>query len=169
MVRSFCLLLWYLSVFLVQSQGPRRAQWVSQEKRGASYIQGEHDTHPTQPSFVLFQMSGRWGIGYRISTEAKMWDTYDVSAFIDQLRTIKGDPGWIIVNLSGPAHGGDVYLSHHPLLWSLGNTDATPEPGGRDLFQELADAIHAEGLKVIAYMAAQGKWSSLSKCFPLND
>ena len=48
MARSFSLLLWSLSVFLVASaNGTRRAEWVSKEKRGASYIQGEHDTHPT--------------------------------------------------------------------------------------------------------------------------
>ena len=110
-----------------------------------------------------FQMSGRWGIGYRIHTNAPSWNTYNVQAFIDQLRTIKGDPGWIILNLSGPAHGGDIYLSHHPLLWSLGNTEATPELGGRDLFRELLDAIHGEGLKVIAYMAGQGKWLVLAQ------
>jgi hypothetical protein len=109
------------------------------------------------------KMSGRWGIGYRIQTDAPTWDTYDVNAFISQLRTIKGNPGWIIVNLSGPAHGGDVYLSHHPLLWSLNNTDATPSPTGRDLFKELLDAIHGEGLKVIAYMAGQGAFTSLPR------
>jgi hypothetical protein len=101
-------------------------------------------------------MSGKWGIGYRLQVDAYVWENYNVTAFIEQLRTIKGNPSWIIVNLSGPAHGGDIYLAHHPLLWSLGNTAATPEPGGRDLFRELLDAIHAEGLKVITYMAGQG-------------
>ena len=103
-------------------------------------------------------MSGRWGIGYRIGVDEPTWTTYSVSAFINQLRTIKGNPGWIIVNLSGPAHGGDIYFAHHPLLWNLNNTQATPGPTGRDLFQELLDAIHGEGLKVIAYMAGQGRF-----------
>ena len=56
-----------------------------------------------------------------------------------------------------------MYLSHHPLLWSLNNTDATPSPTGRDLFKELLDAIHGEGLKVIAYMAGQGAFTSLPR------
>ena len=49
MVRSFCFfLLWSISVFLVESANEtRRAEWVSQKKRGASYIQSERDTHPT--------------------------------------------------------------------------------------------------------------------------
>jgi hypothetical protein len=109
----------------------------------------------------LAQMSGRWGIGYRIEVDEPTWTTYSVTAFINQLRTIKGNPGWVIVNLSGPANAADVYFAHHPLLWSLNNTKATPGPTGRDLFQELLDAIHGEGLKVIAYMAGQGRSSPL--------
>ena len=105
-------------------------------------------------------MSCQWGIGYRIHAIPSMIASYDVGAFIEQLRTIEGSPGYVIVNLSGPAHGGDVYLAHNPTLWSLGNTLATPGPDGRDLFGELLAAIHNEGMKVIAYMAAQGKFLS---------
>jgi hypothetical protein len=101
-------------------------------------------------------MSGRWGIGYRIDATKDMNLDYDVDYFIEQLRTIKGDPGWIIVNLSGPATEGDVYLSYNPTLWEIGNVNAVPGPDDRDLFWELLTKIKGEGLKVIAYMATQG-------------
>jgi hypothetical protein len=102
-------------------------------------------------------MSGKWGVGYRIHATPQYWNSYNVGAFIEQLKTIRGNPSWVIVNLSGPAHGGDVYLSHNPLLWSLGNTSATPGPDAPDLFLDLISRIRNEtGLKVIVYMAGQG-------------
>ena len=107
-------------------------------------------------SFQHVQMSGRWGIGYRIGATKDMNLYYDVDAFIEQLRTIGGDPGWIIINLSGPALDGDVYLTYNPTLWEIGNVHATPGPNDRDLFGEILKKVKAEGLKVIAYMATQG-------------
>jgi hypothetical protein len=102
-------------------------------------------------------MQGNWGVGFRTDAAASSWNTFNVTQFIEQLRSMPGKPSWVIVNLSGASHSGDRYISYHELLLDgLGNANATPERDGRDLFKELADAIHGEGLKIIAYMAAQG-------------
>ena len=87
---------------------------------------------------------------------------------------------WILVGLSSGAYG-DRYNSPHSILTSM-NRASTPvstqsQPGlpdwfainvngvtnfplesypQRDLFRELLIALHAEGIKVIAYVAAQG-------------
>jgi hypothetical protein len=127
MKRHLLLFLFCHSIFRIESAvNPRRAQWVCDKLM--MHRLRKVTTHLSQ--FIDSQMSGRWGIGYRIEVDEPTWTTYNVTAFINQLRTIKGKPGWIIVNLSGPANGADVYFAHHPLLWSLNNTKATPGPTG---------------------------------------
>lgn len=102
-------------------------------------------------------MQGGWGIGLRIPARPSYWENFNVPEFVEQLKNMTGKPSWVLINLSGPSNWGDSYLSYNPLLVDeLGNVDATPTAGERDLFQELSDAIHAEGIKVIAYMAGQG-------------
>lgn len=105
-------------------------------------------------------MSGGWGIGFRIDASPQYWEQWDVEATMKQFRAIKGNPGWVIINLSGPAHGGDIYLTHHPVIWALSNgtTAACPPPDDPDknLFKKLLEAFKAEGFKVIVYMAGQG-------------
>lgn len=102
-------------------------------------------------------MSGKWGIGYRIPAGGTVdgvvnyyIPNYNVSGVIKQILDI-GGVSWVNINLSGGAFG-DVYMAWHSVLTDLNptSTPKRPRDGGRDLFLEIATALQANGIKVIA-------------------
>ena len=102
-------------------------------------------------------MSGKWGIGYRIPAggivdgyENYYIPNYNVSGVVKQILDI-GGVSWVNINLSGGAFG-DVYMAWHSVLTDLNptSTPKRPSDGGRDLFLEIATALQANGIKVIA-------------------
>jgi hypothetical protein len=96
-------------------------------------------------------MSGKWGIGWRISAgDNKYSKRYKVDRVVEQVKTIPGMT-YVLFNLSQGA-SGDSYTAPHSVLSKV-------NPGScsqRDLFGELATAFQAEGYKVLVYMATEG-------------
>jgi hypothetical protein len=103
------------------------------------------------PASNAWWLSGGWGIGYRIAPGRHPEVlTYDVDGFVDQIRALGA--AWVIVNITAASHG-DEYTAPHSVL-SVVNPTSTPE--ARDLFGEIATALQAAGVRVIAYVATQG-------------
>ena len=105
---------------------------------------------------------------------------YDVSELVNQIKSELPEITWILLGISSGAYG-DQYNSPHSILTGLNractprqteNVDGLPnwmeinangvtdfnleDYPDRDLYSEIANAFHAEGFKVIAYMASQG-------------
>jgi len=123
-------------------------------------------------------MSGKHGIGFRIPGGVNMETAiYDVDLLINQIKDNIPEIRWVLLGLSSGS-AGDRYLSSHSILTNL-NRGSTPRQtqdindlpdwykiGGsdfeiekypeREVFAEIANALHENGFKVIAYMAAQG-------------
>ncbi|MDF7826670.1 Ig domain-containing protein [Pontiellaceae bacterium B12227] len=98
-------------------------------------------------------MSGKWGIGWRFRADEKdEIANWDVDTLVSQVKSIFG-VDYVVFNLSDGAHG-DAFVAPHSVLTAI-TPSATPNDD-RDLFMEMATAFQAEGIKVIAYIAAQG-------------
>ncbi|WP_168432900.1 hypothetical protein [Pontiella sulfatireligans] len=98
-------------------------------------------------------MSGEWGIGWRFRADDKTQiANWDVDTLVSQVKSIPG-VNHVIFNLSDAAHG-DAYIAPHSVLTAI-NPGSTPD-NDRDLFMEMAQGFQTNGIKVIAYVAAQG-------------
>jgi len=76
-----------------------------------------------------------------------------IANFVSQIISVDG-VRWVTINLSQGAFG-DQYMAPHSVLTNL-DPGSTPPADGTDPFEMLATALQDAGLKVIAYMAAQG-------------
>ena len=119
-------------------------------------------------------MSGGYGVGLRwpagwtypekcdedlnyldcifVEPNLPFFDDAKIQEFVDQIKSLDGLK-WVVINLSRGAYG-DTWLAWHSVLTNL-NPGSTP-PIGVDFVERIADALHANGFKVIAYVAAQG-------------
>ncbi|MDF7807254.1 Ig domain-containing protein [Pontiellaceae bacterium B12219] len=98
-------------------------------------------------------LSGKWGIGWRFRADEKdEIANWNVDTLVSQVKSISG-VDYVVFNLSDGAHG-DAYIAPHSVLTAI-TPSATPD-NDRDLFLEMATAFQAEGIKVMAYIAAQG-------------
>ena len=138
----------------------------------------ETDEHPAA------WMSGKWGLGMRIGAgdyierrESVGWG-FDPNGMAQQVAS--SGASWIIINLSEGAFGS-TWMSYHPVLSEInpkGFTGCNPGIGGggwssvcqtaptpskgKDYFKRIADAMHAKGVKVIAYVSGQGMCHEIS-------
>jgi len=120
-------------------------------------------------------MSGKHGVGYRIPGGINFGTlSYNAQEFANQIKDLP--ISYVIVGLSSGAFG-DRYLSPHPIFTELGIRANTPKdmdlfkydsnnPESKtvdlnqfediDVFDNLLTEMASIGVKVIAYMAAQG-------------
>lgn len=75
---------------------------------------------------------------------------FDVNAFANQVASIP-NLAWVQVNLTNGAFG-DRFMA--PLV-TIENVNPLSTPS-RDLFEEIADALDARGIRTVAYVATQG-------------
>ena len=112
------------------------------------------DKPTEQPTVILPKatwMSGKWGISWRFEAgNTKNMREYNVTNLVEQVQGING-LSYVLFGLSRGA-SGDRYIAPHSVLSEL-NPGCCPD---RDLFEELATAFQAVGLKVLVYMATEG-------------
>jgi hypothetical protein len=112
-------------------------------------------------------MQGNWGVSYRIpggdiSYSGSHVAEYNVRAAVEQISAIPGLK-WVQINLTNGA-SGDLFIvpvteveAINPLSAPNSYNDLyDPTIPGMDLFDQLAQAFKAKGIKVIAYIATQG-------------
>jgi|GEM_PF-4425457 len=120
-------------------------------------------TSETHAAIKADWMQSKWGISYRISGgdetlngkhsvtkyKSRVAD-YDVEAAVEQLAAIPG-LDWVQINITNGAFG-DRFIAPLDIIEQI-NPLSTPS---RDLFGELATALQAKNIKVVAYVATQG-------------
>ncbi|MBU2877927.1 LamG domain-containing protein [Aliiglaciecola lipolytica] len=112
-------------------------------------------------------MQGNWGISYRIPGGDVAYSgshvaEYNVDAAVEQISAIPGLK-WVQLNLTNGASGDRFIVpvseveAINPLSAPNSYNDLyDPTIPGQDLFDQLALAFKAKGIKVIAYIATQG-------------
>jgi len=112
-------------------------------------------------------MQGNWGVSFRISggdisqTESHV-NEYQVKAAVEQLSAIPGLK-WVQLNLTNGAFG-DRFIVPVNEVEAINPNSAPnnindlydPTLPGRDLFEQMAIALQAKGIRVVAYIATQG-------------
>lgn len=112
-------------------------------------------------------MQGNWGVSYRIpggdiNYAESLVDEYQVTAAVEHMAAIPGLK-WVQLNLTNGAFGDRFIVpvaeveAINPMS-APNNPSDLYDPGlkGEDLFEQLAIALQAKGIKVIAYIATQG-------------
>ena len=112
-------------------------------------------------------MQGNWGISYRIPGGDTNYSgshvaEYNVRAAVEQISAIPGLK-WVQINLTNGASGDRFIVpvteveAINPLSAPNSINDLyDPTLPGRDLFEQLALAFKAKGIRVVAYIATQG-------------
>lgn len=112
-------------------------------------------------------MQGNWGISYRIpggdvNYSGSHVAGYQVNAAVEQIAAIPGLK-WVQLNLTNGASGDRFIVpvteveGVNPLSAPNNINDLfDPSIPGRDLFEQLALAFKAKGIRVVAYIATQG-------------
>ncbi len=139
----------------------------SQEEPEAEDTQEEPGAGESQAAIKAHWMQGNWGISFRISGgdisqgESHV-NEYQVTPAVEQMAAIPGLT-WLQVNLTNGAFG-DRFIVPVPEVEAINPNSAPnsindlydPTLPGTDLFSQIATALHAKGIKVIAYVATQG-------------
>jgi len=112
-------------------------------------------------------MKGNWGISYRIpggdvNYSGSHVANFQVNAMVEQISAIPGLK-WVQLNLTNGASGDRFIVpvteveDINPLSAPNSLNDLyDPTIQGRDLFEQLALAFKAKGIRVVAYIATQG-------------
>jgi len=112
-------------------------------------------------------MQGNWGVSFRISgadisqNESHV-NEYQVTPAVEQISSIPG-LSWVQFNLTNGAFG-DRFIVPVAEVEALNPNSAPnsindlydPTLPGSDLFEQMAIALQAKGIKVVAYVATQG-------------